>query len=100
MTPFFLPGLQAGADADRAYDELRARTERRTGRIAPATPIYALHARRDGKDSQTRVGESDPCTGNTVRAIFATRDAYTVIWDGGHADVGRRQIYEVTTFGP
>lgn len=98
MKSFFLPGLPAGADAERAYDELRVLTEKRTGRVSPTAPIYALHARRDGTDSQTRVGESDPCTGYTVRAIFATRDTYTVVWEGGHADVSKRQTYEVTCF--
>jgi hypothetical protein len=100
VTSFFLPGVRAGVDPDRAYDDLRKRTEKRTGGVARAARIYSLHARRDGSDSQTRVGESDPCTGKIVRAILATKDGYTVIWEGGHADVSKRQIYEVINFEP
>ena len=98
MTLFFLPGALPGTETDRVYDELRARTERRTGRVTRATRIYALNSRRDGADSNTRVGESDPCTGQTVRAIFATKEGYTVIWEGGHVDLSKRQIYEAIPF--
>jgi hypothetical protein len=100
VTTFFLPGVQPGVDSDRVYDDLRGLTEQRTGCPTRATRIYALHSRRDGTDSQTRVGESDPCTGKTVRAIFATKEEYIVIWEGGYANVSKRQIYEVTTFEP
>lgn len=98
MTPFFLPGATAGVDPDSAYAELRAHTESRIGRPVRATRIYAVDARRDGADSETRVGELDPCTGETVRAIFATPAGYTVIWEGGHVDLTKRQIYEAIPF--
>jgi hypothetical protein len=98
MTAFFVPGARPGTDTDRAYAELRAHTERRTGKITRATRIYALNSRRDGADSETRVGERDPCNGKTVHAIFATTVGYTVIWDGGHADLSTRQIYEAIPF--
>jgi len=98
MTPFFLPGAHPGADTDRAYRELRARTEERTGLLTRPTRIYALSSRREGADSDTRVGERDPCTGETVHAIFATTDGYTIIWEGGHVDLSKRQIYEAIPF--
>lgn len=98
MTPFFLPGARADVDPDCTYAELRADTEQRIGRPVRATRIYAVDARRDGADSETRVGERDPCTGETVRAIFATTAGYTVIWEGGHVDLTKRQIYEAIPF--
>lgn len=62
------------------------------------TRIYAVDARRGGADSETRVGERDPCSGETVRAIFATTAGYSVIWDGGHTDLTKRQTYEAIPF--
>jgi hypothetical protein len=97
VTPFFVPGV-AGDAAEDAYDELRAYTARRTGRFIRATRIYSLNSRRDGADTQTRVGETDPSSGQLVRAIFATADGYTVTWEGGHADLTKRQIYEAVPF--
>jgi hypothetical protein len=97
MTRFFLPGAAPG-DAGRLHDELRADTERRTGRVTRATRIYALSSRREGSDTETRVGEQDPCSGATVHAIFATTEGCTVISAGGHVDLSRRQIYEVIPF--
>jgi hypothetical protein len=98
MTVLFVPGTRPGADAVRAHDELRAQTEQQTGRPTRATRIYALTSRRDGADSETRVGERDPCAGETVQAIFATTEGYTVIWDGGYADLTKRQTYEAIPF--
>ncbi len=98
MTSFFLPGARPGADPDRTYAELRADTEKRIGLPIRATRIHAVDARREGADSETRVGERDPCTGETVRAIFATTVGYTVIWEGGHVDLTRRQIYQAIPF--
>jgi hypothetical protein len=60
--------------------------------------IFALSCRRAGEDSEARVGELDPYARQIVLAIFASRDAYTVVWDGGYADVPRRQAYEAIPF--
>lgn len=98
MTSFFVPGTRPGTDTDRAYDELRAHTELQTGRPTRPTRIFALSSRRDGADSETRVGERDPCAGKTVHAIFATTEGYTVIWEGGHTDLTKRQVYEAISF--
>src|SRR5581483_3388332 len=98
MTAFFVPGASPGADTDRVYGELRARTEHRTGRRIRPTRIYALNSRREGADSEARVGERDPCSGEPVHAIFATNDGYTIMWSGGHADLSKRQIYEAIPF--
>lgn len=98
MTSFFLPGHHPGVDADRTYGRLRADTEKRTGCPVRATRIYALSSRREGADSETRVGERDPCAGETVNAIFATMGGYTVIWEGGYVDLSKRQIYEAIPF--
>ena len=98
MTGFFLPGLLPGVERDRAYAELRAAAEERVGRGIRATRIYSLSARRDGTDSETRVGEADPCSGATVRAIFAMQLGYTVIWDQGNVDLSTRQVYEAVAF--
>lgn len=98
MTAFFLPGASPGVARDRAYSQLREQTEMRLGKPVRATRIYAVDARREGADSETRVGERDPCSGETVRAIFATAAGYTVIWDGGHIDLTKRQTYEAIPF--
>lgn len=98
MTAFFVPGTVPGTAARDAYDELKGFAESRTGTASRPSEIYALHCRRSGGDSQTRVGEQDPCTGNTVRAIFATREGYTIVWDGGHDTVSRKQTYEAVEF--
>ena len=99
MTPFFLPGISPGADTDRAYAVLRAGTEIRTGLTTSPTRIYSLSCRREGSDSETRVGERDPCMGQTVHAIFKTNEGYTVICGGGrHVDLRKRQIYAAIAF--
>jgi hypothetical protein len=98
MTHFFLPGSLPGADLDRAYAELRADTEKLTGHLTRETRIYSLSSRRDGADSETRVGECDPCTGATVHAIFATTEGYTVISERGHTNLSKRQVYEAIPF--
>jgi hypothetical protein len=98
MTSFFLPGANAGVDPDRAYAELRAHTEKQIGRSIRETRIYAIDARRDGIDSETRVGDRDPCSGQTVRAIFATKIGYTIVSAGSSVDVTKRQIYEAIPF--
>jgi hypothetical protein len=98
MTSFFVPGARPGTDTDRAYASLRAQTEERTGRPTRATRIYALSSRREGADSETRVGEPDPCSGQTVRAIFATKEGCTVVCEGASVDVGKSQIYAATPF--
>jgi hypothetical protein len=98
MTPFFLPGARPSVDPDRTYGELREHTEKRIGRPIRAARIYSVDARREGADSETRVGERDPCTGETVRAIFATTTGYTVIWEGGYVDLSKRQIYQAIPF--
>jgi hypothetical protein len=98
MTAFFLPGARPGVDPDRMYAELRADTARRIGQPIRATRIYGVDARREGTDSETRVGELDPCAGETVRAIFATAAGCTVIWEGGHVDLSKRQIYQAILF--
>jgi hypothetical protein len=98
VTHFFLPGASPGLDRDRAYSRLREQTEMRIGGPVRATRIYSVDARREGADSEARVGERDPCSGETVRAIFATTAGYTVIWDGGHIDLTKRQTYEAIPF--
>jgi hypothetical protein len=87
-----------GVEQDRAYAELRAAVEERMGRGIRATRIYSLSARREGTDSEIRVGEADPCSGATVQAIFATHQGYTVIWDQGNIDLTTRQVYEAVPF--
>jgi hypothetical protein len=98
MAPFFVPGSDPGAPTWRAYDALRGSTEARTGHAARGDRIFALSCRRAGVDSETRVGELDPCTGRTVLAIFASRDGYSIVWQGGHADISRRATYEAILF--
>ena len=98
MSRFFVPGALPGGEAERAYDELRTYAENRAGRPTRATRIEALHCRRDGADSEFRVGESDPGSGGTVHAIFATGDGYAVVWEGGHAILSKRQIYQAIPF--
>ncbi len=98
MTSFFLPGMLPGVEQDRAYAALRAAAEERIGCGIRATRIYSISARREGTDSETRVGEADPCSGATVWAIFAMQQGYTVIWDNGNADLSTRQVYEAVPF--
>src|SRR5689334_22274271 len=99
VTPFFLRGTSPGRDTDRAYDDLRARAESRTGRPTSPTRIHVLSCRREGTDSETRIGERDPCIGATVKAIFKTYEGYAVVCDDGrHVDLRKRQIYAAIAF--
>lgn len=98
MTPFFIPGETPGVATERAYDALRGYVEAHTGHGTRTEAILALSCRRAGEDSESRVGELDPYARRTVLAIFASRDGYTIVWDGGHADVTRRQAYEAIPF--
>jgi hypothetical protein len=98
MVSLFVPGATPGAPTQRAYDELRGYAEARTGQMARGDAIFALSCRRGGTDSDTRVGEPDPCTGHIVLAIFASRDGYTIVWRGGHDNVSRRATYEAILF--
>jgi len=42
--------------------------------------------------------EQDPGAGETVQAIFATAEGYTVIFEGRRIDLSKRQIYEAIPF--
>jgi hypothetical protein len=94
----FVPGADPGPPTKRAYEELRCYAEGRTGCVTRRQSIFALTCRRDGADSETRVGEADPQRGQTVLAIFANKDGYTIVWHGGHANVTRKQTYEAIPF--
>jgi hypothetical protein len=98
MTAFFVPGAAPGTPTQRAYEELRCYAEGRTGHSTRHESIFGLSFRRDGADSETRVGEPDPYRGQTVLAIFASRDGYTIVWQDGHASVPRKQCYEAIPF--
>ena len=98
MARFFVPGSAPGKPTRQAYEKLRGYAEERAGQLATRDPIFALSCRRNGTDSETRVGEPDPCEGNTVLAIFASRDGYTIVWRNGHTSVGRRDTYEAIPF--
>ena len=98
MTAFFVPGEIPGVPTQRAYDELRGYAEACSGRCARRDMIFALSHRHGGADTETRVGEPDPDGGRTVLAIFAGHDGYTVVWQGGHTSVGRKETYEAIPF--
>jgi len=98
MTAFFVPGATPGAPTRRAYDDLRGYVETQTGHLMRADAICSLTCRRSGEDSEVRVGELDPYSREMVLAIFASRDAYTIVWSGGHTNVTRRQTYEAIPF--
>jgi hypothetical protein len=98
MTAFFVPGIVPGEQTHRAYEQLRAYAEARTGRAPRPEHIYSLLCRRTGADTEARVGEPDPCDGSTVLAIFADREGYVVVWEDGHAQVGRHEAYEAVAF--
>ena len=98
MTPFFVPGATPGQPTQQAYDDLRGYVETRTGRMTRTDVICALSCRRAGEDSEARVGELDPYSRELVLAIFANRDGYTIVWNGGYADIARRQAYEAIPF--
>lgn len=93
-----MPGALPGEPTRLAYAVLRASVEARIGHALRGEAICALSCRRSGKDTESRVGELDPYAGRTVLAIFASREAYTIVWDGGQADVSRRQAYEAIPF--
>jgi hypothetical protein len=98
MTPLFVPGAAPGEATTRAHDALRGYVETSSGRMTRGDAIFALSCRREGEDSEVRVGELDPYARHIVLAIFASRDAYSIVWDGGYADVTRRQTYEAILF--
>ena len=98
MTAFFVPGASPGTPAALAYEQLRCYAEASTGCCTRRESLFGLSYRRDGADVRTRVGERDPHRGQTVLAIFAGRDGYTIVWRGGHASVTRKQTYEAIPF--
>jgi len=98
MTAFFIPDTPAGEQTARAYEDLRQYAQHTAGRPARARRIFSLTCRRDGTDSETRVGNNDPSVGTTVHAIFDIGDGYAIIWRGGHAIVTKRQTYEAVEF--
>lgn len=98
MTSFFVPGADPGPATEQVYEELRGYAEACSGRLARRELIFALSYRHGGADTQMRVGEPDPSGGRTVLAIFASQDGYTIVWRGGHANVGRRETYEAIPF--
>jgi len=80
MARFFLPPLQrAGANAERAYRDLRAQAEAVTGSVSRDRRIQGIECRRRGLDCRLSVGEADEVNGRTVAAIVQLgRDTYTV----------------------
>jgi hypothetical protein len=98
MTPLFVPGVAAGDATRQAHDALRGYVEASSGHMTRDDVIFALRCRRAGEDSEARVGELDPYARQIVLAIFASRDGYSIVWDGGYADVTRRQTYQAIPF--
>jgi hypothetical protein len=98
MTAFFVPGVSAGQQTVLAYEDLRTYVEATTGAPARSLRLCALNCRRQGMDLESRVGAKDPLGGGVVHGIFATRDGYVIVWSGGHAVLGKRQIYEAVEF--
>jgi hypothetical protein len=97
MTRFFVPDTPAGAQSDRAYEDMRRHAELDSGRPPRSRRIYKLSCRRGGADRETCVGQED-VTGGTVYAIFDIGDRYAVYVRGGHEIVTKRQTYSVTEF--
>ena len=98
MAPLFVPGAAPGDPSKRAHEALRSSVERKSGHRTRTDAIFALSCRRAGEDTEARVGELDPYARQIVLAIFASREAYIVVWDGGYADIPRRQTYEAIPF--
>ena len=74
MARFFLPPLQrAGANAERAYRDLRAQAEAVTGSVSRDRRIQGIECRRRGLDCRLSVGEADEVNGRTVAAIVQLR---------------------------
>jgi hypothetical protein len=98
MTSLFVPGAAPGEATRRTHAALRGYVEASSGRMTRDDAIFALSCRRAGEDSEVRVGELDPYAQQIVLAIFASRDGYSIVWDGGYADVTRRQTYQAIRF--
>lgn len=69
MSAFFIPSDE-GRAGERAYQQLRERTEQLMGRAPNARRILELWTRRGKLDCVTTVGAPDPISGDIVTAIF------------------------------
>jgi hypothetical protein len=98
MTAFFIPDTPPGQHTDRAYEDLRRHAALTSGRPPRTRRIFSLSCRREGADSETRVGDDDPAGGETVHAIFDVGDDYAIVWRGGHAIVAKRQTHAALEF--
>jgi hypothetical protein len=76
---FFLPSAADKAAAESDYGALRDHAEATTGLHSNSRRIHEIDCRRQGRDCQLRVGETDASNGRTVAAILQLgRDAYSV----------------------
>jgi hypothetical protein len=98
LATFFVPDTPAGEQTDRAYEDLRQYAEYTAGLPPRSRRIFSISCRRDGSDSESRVGDTDPAGGDTVHAIFDTGKSYVIVWRGGHAIVTKRHTYEAVEF--
>lgn len=98
MTAFFIPDTPPGEHTDRAYEDLRRYAALTAGSPPRSRRIFSLSCRREGADSETRVGRDDPSGGETVHAIFDVGHGYAVLWRGGHAIVAKKQTYAAVEF--
>lgn len=107
MPAFFIPAGK-GQTGERAYQQLRHRTELRMGRAPRQRRIMELWTRRGNLDCITTVGAPDPISGGTVIAIFdmGSQQPFIVYCQDPTdpheqlCDVLRSSAYSVSEFAP
>ncbi len=100
---FFVPGAKSPTRAEEIWNSTRARVEEQFGSVRDRR-VFRLEFRQHAKDTAAEVGQIDPELGETVVAIFGTRDTnYICTADDGVAGgqptlVGKHQTYGIEYF--
>jgi hypothetical protein len=100
---FFVPGAESPSSAEEIWSDAKARVEEDFGAVR-GRRVFRLDFRHEAKDLVAEVGQVSPELGQTVVAIFSSRDMnYVCTATGGVDDgrprlVGRHETYEVEYF--
>jgi hypothetical protein len=104
VTAFFIPGVESrGELAEKAYRELRERSQLVAGSPARSRRIFRLSYRCGGRDQEIEVGRPlDPGSDVVVAIMDHGRDApyvvHTAASGAGSPLRVRRPVYSVTEF--
>ena len=100
---FFIPGAESSSSAEQIWNDTRARVEEDFGKVRDRR-VFRLEFRHDARDQVAEVGQVDPELGETIVAIFSSRQMnYVCTTDHGAVNappglVGKHETYEVQYF--